>query len=145
MAKAKQFDPVERKQLRKDLNELYRSQANHIRLNGKTSLAIQAEIEKKRKRLKIVDRKSVGLDYEDKPVESNKAGSPRNPRRLKIPWECSHPDCENKILDGHEKIMFKKRHYCSADCALSDGGQPFQEFPGNEKNIMESKGSVEDG
>jgi hypothetical protein len=116
MEKSKQFDPVERKQLRKDLNELYRRQANHIRLNGKPSKVIKEEIERKRNRLKIVDRKAVGHDYEDKPVK------PRNPRRLKVSWYCSHPECENRILDGREKIMFKKRHYCSMDCALSDGG-----------------------
>jgi len=142
MAKTKQFDPVERKQLRKDLNEKYLNQANYIRLNGKASPVIKAEIEEKRKRLKIVDRKSVGFECEEKTVV---ASTPRNPRRLKILWECSHPECENKILDGHEKIMFKKRHYCSTDCALSDGGQPFREIPGKEKNITESKGSVEDG
>lgn len=122
MAKSKQFDPVERKQLRKDLNKLYRSQANHIRLNGKASLVIKAEIEEKRKRLKIVDRKSVGHDYEDKPIESVKPRGPRNQRRIKNSWYCSRTECENTIADDQEKIMFKRRHYCSVKCATEDGG-----------------------
>ncbi|WP_438497121.1 hypothetical protein [Paenibacillus sp. IHBB 3054] len=125
-------NPSERHRLRKALNVQYRKQADVIRLYGIPSAQIAGQIKKLLEELKA---------YDEKPSKPEKS---RNPRRLKRPWYCSNPECDNTIPDGKEKIMLKKRHYCSHKCAFMDTGI-LPEIPGNRQNIKESKGSVGDG
>ncbi|MEC0173024.1 hypothetical protein [Paenibacillus graminis] len=113
MVKA-QYDPVERSRLRGALNEKYRQQEDIVRKYGISSTEVEREIQDLIKELRKVDKSSVGNDRSE--------SRPRNPKRLKVPWYCSNPNCDKTFPTNKEMIRFKKRHYCSEACALSDAG-----------------------
>ncbi|WP_178381878.1 hypothetical protein [Paenibacillus sp. P32E] len=94
------------------MTETYRRQANVVRMLGIPSNAIFDEIKQLRKELKVVDSLSIGNEPDTQPVKVPA-------KRKKAPWRCSNPECR-RILPEADKIMHKKRHYCSVSCLPKD-------------------------
>jgi hypothetical protein len=109
---------IERKRLRNELTVTYRKQANHVQQFINPSVEISRDINQLRIDLKKVDRRSIGKD------DDRKKNPRRSPRPKRTNWRCAYPDCEKSMPPGTAAINYKRRHYCSEECAYKDAGAP---------------------